>query len=90
MGADVEAQGDIRFMLYRSTREQVVEAIQVQEAMDVPTAGGILRAEAGDWLILDPHGNLNRCDNINFQCTYEVVEDSNQYAKVPEGKPCGC
>ena len=53
MGTDVEAQRDIRFMLYRSTREQVVEAIQVQEAMDVPTVGGILRAEAGDWLILD-------------------------------------
>ena len=77
-------------MLYRSTREQVVEAIQVQEAMDVPTAGGTIRAEIGDWLIRDSHGNLNRCDNVNFQCTYEAVEDSSQYARVSEGKPCGC
>jgi hypothetical protein len=91
VGPDVEApKGDHQIMLYRSTREKVVEAIQVQEAMDVPTAGGILRAEAGDWLILDPHGNLNRCDNINFQCTYEIADDSSQYAKVAEGKPCGC
>jgi hypothetical protein len=77
-------------MLYRSTKEQVVEAIQVQEAVDVPTADGVVRAAAGDWLILDAQGNLNRCDNVNFQCTYESVDDSSQYAKVSEGKPCGC
>jgi hypothetical protein len=77
-------------MLYRSTREQVVEAIQVQEPVDVPTAGGVVRAKSGDWLILDSQGNLNRCDNMNFQCTYEAVDDSSQYARVSEGKPCGC
>ena len=90
MGADVRPKEIVGIMLYRSTREQVVEAIQVQEALDVPTAGGIVRAEAGDWLILDPQGNLNRCDNVNFQCTYEAVEDSNQYARISESKPCGC
>lgn len=77
-------------MLYRSTREQVVEAIQVTEPLDVPTSSGILRAGAGDWLILDPQGNLSRCDNVNFQCTYEAVIDSNRYAKLDEGTPCGC
>lgn len=77
-------------MLYRSTREQVVEAIQLEEAADVPTAGGIVRVKAGDWLILDPQGNLNRCDNVNFQCTYEAIEDSSRYARISEGKPCGC
>jgi hypothetical protein len=77
-------------MLYRSTKEQVVEAIQVQEAVEIPTPHGALKAEAGDWLILDPQGNLNRCDNVNFQCTYEAINDSNRYAKASEGKPCGC
>ena len=77
-------------MLYRSMKDQVVEAIQVTEAMDIPTATGVVSAEAGDWLILDPEGNLSRCDNVNFQCTYESVIDSDQYAKVDEGKPCGC
>jgi hypothetical protein len=91
MGPDVNAQGDHRkFMLYRSTREQVVEAIQVQEAINVSTPSGIVRAKTGDWLILDSQGNLNRCDNVNFQCTYEAVQDSSQYALVSEGKPCGC
>jgi hypothetical protein len=80
----------MKVMLYRSTREQVVEAIQVQEAVEVPTARGIVRAEAGDWLIMDSQGNLSRCDNVNFQCSYEAVDDSNQYARVSEGKPCGC
>jgi len=77
-------------MLYRSTTEQVVEAIQVEEAVDVPTPGGVLRAEAGEWLILDPQGNLNRCDNVNFKCTYEAADDSSQYARISESKPCGC
>jgi hypothetical protein len=77
-------------MLYRSTREQVVEAIQVQETVEIPTSHGILRAKAGDWLMLDPQGNLTRCDNVTFQCTYEAAADSHQYAKVPEGKHCGC
>ena len=77
-------------MLYRSTKQQVVEALQVQEAVEVPTPEGILRAEVGDWLIIDPQGNLDRCDNLNFQCTYEAVDDSGHYAQVSEGKPCGC
>jgi hypothetical protein len=53
-------------MLYRSTKQQVVEAIQVTEAVDISTQTGVLRAEAGDWLILDAQGNLNCCDNVNF------------------------
>jgi hypothetical protein len=77
-------------MLYRSSKQQVVEAIQVQEAVDVPTSAGTLHAEAGDWLILDAQGNLTRCDNVNFQCTYEMTDDSNQFAQVSEGKPWGC
>jgi ketosteroid isomerase-like protein len=77
-------------MLCRSTREQVVEAIQVQEAINVSTLSGVVRAKTGDWLILDPQGNLNRCDNLNFQCTYEAVQDSRESALVSEGKPCGC
>jgi hypothetical protein len=67
-----------------------VEAIPVQEAVDVPTRSGVVRAEAGDWLILESQGNLSRCDHVNFQCTYEAVDDSSEHAKVAEGKPCGC
>ena len=77
-------------MLYRSSRQQSVEAIQVQESTNVTTAAGELHAEPGDWLILDPEGNLSLCDNINFMCTYELSDDSSQYAQVAEGKPCGC
>ena len=77
-------------MFYRSTREQVVDAIQVTEPVDVRTPGGVLHAEAGDWLILDDQGNLNRYDNVNFQCTFEVVVDPNKYATLDEGTPCGC
>jgi len=77
-------------MLYRSSQQQVVEAIQVKESTDVATAAGKLHAEPGDWLILDAEGNVSLCDNINFMCTYELSDDSSQYAHVAEGKPCGC
>lgn len=77
-------------MIYRSTREQVVEAIRVEDAVELPTPAGTLRAEPGDWLILDPQGNLSRCDAVNFHCTYELIDESSQYAQVSEGKPCGC
>jgi hypothetical protein len=77
-------------MLYRSTRAQVVEAVQVQEAMDIPTSAGTLHAEPGDWLMLDAEGTLSCCDNVNFMCTYELTDDDSQYARVPEGRPCGC
>ena len=77
-------------MLYRSARQQIVEAIQVQESTDVPTAAGTLHADPGDWLILDAEGNLSRCDNVNFMCTYELSNDSSQHAEAAEGKSYGC
>jgi hypothetical protein len=83
-------EGVTRVMLYRSSRQQVVEAVQVEESTDVPTSTGTMHAEPGDWLILDAEGNLSRCDSINFMCTYELTGDTSQYARVPEGKPCGC
>jgi len=36
--------------------------------------GGLLHA--GDWLARDAHGNLVRCDEINFKCTYESLADA--------------
>src|SRR5258708_15196510 len=37
-------------MLYRNIKPLVVEAVQVKEAVDVPTNGGVLHAKRGDWL----------------------------------------
>lgn len=77
-------------MLYRSIKPLLVEAVQVKEPADVPTDGGVLHVDRGDWLVRDPQGNLVRVDDINFKCTYEQLESSGRLEDVHEGKPCGC
>ena len=67
---DPKAQKRKNKMLYRSIKPLVVDAVQVKEAGEVCTKEGTLRVKAGDWLVRDPQGNLARCDDINFKCTY--------------------
>ncbi len=77
-------------MVYRSIKPIVVDAVQVKEATEVPTPGGVLRLKAGDWLVRDPQGNLVRCNDIDFKCTYEVLSTSISLEQLHESKPCGC
>jgi hypothetical protein len=77
-------------MLYRSIKPLLVEAVQVKEPADVSTPGGVVHVNAGDWLVRDPQGNLVRCDDIHFKCTYELLESSARLKEFREGKPCGC
>jgi hypothetical protein len=77
-------------MLYRTIKPLVVDAIQVKEPGEVRTKDGVLRVETGDWLVRDPQGNLVRCDDINFKCTYESLSDAIGVEDLNEAKPCGC
>ncbi len=77
-------------MLYRSIKPLIIDAIQVKEPQDIPTEKGTLHVDAGDWLIRDPQDNLIRCDDVNFKCTYEVLNDSERLEQFRESKPCGC
>jgi hypothetical protein len=77
-------------MLYRSIKPLLVEAVQVKEPADVPIPGGVVHVNRGDWLVRDPQGNLVRCDDIHFKCTYELVESSTRLEEFRESKPCGC
>ncbi len=77
-------------MVYRSIKPILVDAVQVKEAAEVPTLGGVLHLKAGDWLVRDPQGNLLRCNDIDFKCTYEVLNTSISIEELHEGKPCGC
>jgi len=63
-------------MLYRSIKPMVVEAVQVEEATDVRTNGGLVHAERGDWLLRDPQGNLVRFSDADFKCTFDPLRDS--------------
>ncbi len=77
-------------MLYRSIKPLLVDAVQIKEHADVPTNGGILHLNPGDWLVRDPLGNFVRCDDTHFKCTYELLDSSARLEEFREGKPCGC
>lgn len=77
-------------MLYRSIKPLIVEAIQATEPADVPTAAGTVHVERGDWLLRDSLGNLTRCDDVNFKCTYQTLDYSGNVEQFRESKPCGC
>jgi hypothetical protein len=87
---DAKSPEEENIMLYRSIKPLVVDAIQVKESGEVCTKEGSLRVKAGDWLVRDPQGNLVRCDDINFKCTYESLALSSPIEELNEGKPCGC
>jgi hypothetical protein len=77
-------------MLYRTIKPLIVDATQVTEPAEIKTESGVLRLKAGDWLVRDPQGNVIRCDNIDFQCTYASLKSSTPIEDLHESKPCGC
>jgi len=77
-------------MLYRSIKPLLVDAVQVKEPTDISTQGGVLHVNAGDWLVRDPQGNLVRCDDTHFKCTYEPLASSVRVEDLNEGRTCGC
>jgi len=87
---DSKSPEEDNIMLYRTIKPLVVDAIQVKESGEVCTKEGSLRVKAGDWLVRDPQGNLVRCDDINFKCTYESLAVSSSIEELNESKPCGC
>jgi hypothetical protein len=82
--------GKLENMVYRSIKPILVDAVQVKEASDVATPGGVLHLNAGDWLVRDSQGNVARCNDVDFKCTYEALHSSISLADLQEGKPCGC
>jgi len=77
-------------MIFRTIKPLLVEAIQLKEPADIPVEGGILRVKPGEWLLRDGQGNLTRCDDTSFKCSYEPVDARNGLEFLAEGKPCGC
>ena len=58
-----KARENLRIMRYRNIKPLMVDAIQLNGPADVRTCRGVLHAGAGDWLVRDPQGNVNVCDN---------------------------
>jgi len=77
-------------MIYRTIKPLLVDAIQANEPLDIPTENGPVHIKRGDWLIRDPQGNLSRWDDISFKSTYESLNTSRQLEELCEGKAWGC
>jgi len=76
-------------MRYRNVKPLMVDAVQVNGPANVQTYKGVLRAEAGDWLVRDPQGNVNVCDNQHFVKNYAVLKDSVTLEQFRESTPRG-
>lgn len=84
--ASREGPGIVR---YRSVKPLIVEAIQVSGPADVLKAGGELHAAAGDWLVVDPQGNVRVCDDAYFRGNYSRLAGSGTLEEFRERTPGG-
>jgi hypothetical protein len=86
---DSRARENFKIMTYRNIKPLVVDAIQISGPTDVPTCGGILHAGTGDWLVRDPQGNVNLCDDLYFIKNYAPLKDSTPLEQFRERTPGG-
>jgi len=84
-----KARENLRIMRYRNIKPLMVDAIQVNGPADVRTCKGVLHAGAGDWLVRDPQGNVNVCDNRYFMKNYVLLNDSTSLEQFRERTPRG-
>jgi hypothetical protein len=88
---DSKTRENFKIMTYRNIKPLVVDAIQISGPTDVPTCGGILPAGNGDWLVRDPQGNVNLCDDLYFIENYAPLNDSTpleQFRERTSGGGC--
>lgn len=52
----------------------VIDAYQTDTALDIPTLEGVMRANAGDWIITGVKGERYPCKPDIFAATYEAVD----------------
>jgi len=84
-----KARETLRIMRYRNIKPLMVDAIQLSGPADVRTCKGVLRAGTGDWLVRDPQGNVNVCDNRYFLKNYAPLNDSASLEQFRERTPRG-
>ena len=53
----------------------VIEAVQLQERIEIDTLEGTMVGEIGDWLITGVMGEQYPCKPDIFDKTYELVDD---------------
>ena len=51
-----------------------VKCIQVDEPFEVETKEGLMKGNAGDWLMVGIRGEMYPCDNEIFKETYDLTQ----------------
>jgi len=78
-------------MKYRSIKPLIVEAVQVSGPAVVRRPDSLLQARAGDWLVVDPHGNIRLCSDAYFRGHYARLLSSKRLEEFREQNPgSGC
>jgi len=49
-----------------------IECVQINEDFEVHTMEGVMKAKAGDWLIIGVEGEMYACDERIFHKTYSL------------------
>lgn len=57
-------------------RPVIVEALQLDVAVEIDTREGTVRADPGDWLMRGVEGELYPCSADVFDATYETVDEN--------------
>lgn len=52
-----------------------MKCCQIHEPFEIETLEGVMKAEAGDWLIVGSKGEMWAIKKDIFEATYTVVED---------------
>ncbi len=85
-------QEGAKVVKYRTIKPLIVDAIQINGPADISNSGAVSNATAGDWLIRDPYGNLQLCDDSYFKNNYTPMQDSRPIEQFREttSKSGGC
>ncbi|MBI3966598.1 MAG: hypothetical protein HY329_13270 [Chloroflexi bacterium] len=57
-------------------RPVVVDAYQTPVPLEIETLEGVMRAEAGDWIVTGVAGERYPCKDDIFRLTYEPVDEA--------------
>lgn len=75
---------------FRTVKPIIVEAMQLQEPMDVNTGKETVHAQPGDWVVRGPGGSYFACSDTEFKCTYEHLVEMRPLDQGSQGRECGC
>lgn len=70
-------KGTIPDLVYKKAVKKPipVRCIQINEPFEVQTLEGVMKGQAGDWLMVGIHGEMYPISHEIFKKTYDVVEE---------------